>query len=353
MKIRLIATICLLLFFSGFTAAAATDDFVATVMVTKISDTADGVCDADCSLREAVIAASSGDTIVFSPIFNSPQTILLTNGQISINKSLIIAGPNEDLLAVSRNNASHIFNISDNAAVTLSGMKLKDGREAINLINSTLTLTNMTLTNNVGGIRSRVGTVNIINSKINNNSGNGVIGLESEVIYVVNSTFNGNSGRAIAGLNGRISVINSTVTNNREGGISNDDSQAILTIDRSIISNNESITFAGRGGGGVLNRGTATISNTTINNNSVSGKGGGIGNTGTINITNSTVSNNSALESGGGIFNAIGQLFLTNSTVSGNVADFGGGFGSSPGGGIYNDNIFGGNVILTVMIKLT
>lgn len=353
MKLSLIAVICFLVFFS--ISAAATTDIAATLTVTKIADTNDGVCDSDCSLREAVIVANSGDTIVFSPLFNQPQTILLTNGQISINKSLAIAGPNADLLAVSENNASGIFNISNNAVVTLTGMRLKDSREAIALTYATLTLTNMTLSNNQDVIRSRVGIVNIINSNISNNSGNGVRGdgLKSDshiLINVVNSTFNGNSGRAITGSTGRIFVINSIITNNREGGISNDDSQAILTIDRTLISNNESLTFAGTVGGGVLNRGTATISNTTINNNHVSGRGGGIFNIGTMSITDSTISNNSALMSAGGIFNAIGQLHLTNSTVSGNVADFGGGFGSSPGGGIYNlanDVNRGGSVFLT------
>lgn len=384
-----------MLFFSGFAVAAA--DIAATITVTKVADTADGVCDADCSLREAVFASNSGDTIVFSPLFNLPQTILLTGGQIAINKSLTIAGPNADLLAVSGNNAGRIFYISNGATVTLAAMKLKDGRVdtideniggAIFLLDSTLTLTSMTLTDNMarytgqqpsavfgtggaiyshnstlsinnstinnntapsaGGIYSRIGIVEIINSKINDNSGSGVIGFENEIINVINSTFNGNSGRAIAGLNGRISLINSTVTNNRSGGISNDDFQAILTIDRSIISNNSSLNFAGTVGGGVLNKGIATISNTSINHNRVSGDGGGVFNTGTMNLINSTVSNNEALKSGGGIFNAVGQLYLTNSTVSGNVADFGGGFGNSPGGGIYNGSLFGGgSIILT------
>lgn len=368
--------------------------FSLTITVTKTADTADGVCDSDCSLREAVTAANSGDTIVFSPLFNQPQTITLANGQISINKSLTIAGPNAESLSVSGNNASRIFHISNNAVVALSGIKLKDGRVdtndvsggAIYLIDSTLTLTSMTLTNNlarfistnpsatfgnggaiyshnstlsiinstinnntgsaVGGtIFFRIGTINVTNSKINDNSGSGVSASGNEVINIVNSTFNGNSSVAVSGTNGRISVIDSIITNNGGGGISNGDSQAVLTIERSIISNNKSTDFASAAGGGVLNKGTATISNTTINNNRVSGEGGGIFNAGTMNIFSSTISNNEALKAGGGILNGVGQLFLTNSTVSGNVADFGGGFGSSPGGGIYNT--FVGSVIST------
>ncbi len=395
MKVSLMTTIALWLLLCGVATAA---DIAATITVTKIADTADGVCDSDCSLREAVAVANSGDTIVFAPLFNQPQTILLTNGQIFINKSLTIAGPNADLLAVSGNNEGRIFNISGGAVVVLSGMKLTNGLlntieehvgGAIIIADSTLTLTNMTLSNNIarfpgspsdtvgnggaiyadnstlsiinskinnnstsstgGTIYSRIGIVNITDSTISNNSGRGVIGFDREIIQVINSTINGNSGRAVTGSNGRISVINSTVTNNREAGISNGDSLAILTIDRTIISNNVSTTFAGRAGGGVYNVGTATISNTTINSNRVSGRGGGVYNAGTMTIIGSTISNNRALESGGGIFNAVGQLYLTNSTVSGNVADFGS-FVSSPGGGIYNlsnDANPGGSVILT------
>ena len=35
----------------------------ATLTVTKTEDTNDGVCDSDCSLREAIAAAVAGDTI--------------------------------------------------------------------------------------------------------------------------------------------------------------------------------------------------------------------------------------------------------------------------------------------------
>ncbi|MGI8641150.1 MAG: choice-of-anchor Q domain-containing protein [Pyrinomonadaceae bacterium] len=389
MKISLIGTVSLLLFFCGF--AAVSNIFAATLTVTKTTDTADGVCDADCSLREAVIAANSGDVIVFSPLFNSPQTIPLTGGQITINKNLTIAGPSADLLTVSGNNAGRIFYISNNAVVTLAGMKLKNGRAttlndsfggAIRLTDSTLILTNMTLSQNSasftisgnptlevgfggaissfnstvsvinsiindnfsfvgGGIYSVIGIVNISNSKINNNSGGGVVGAGSgsdthTLINVVNSTFNGNNGSAVSGGNGRISVINSTVTNNYSG-IANG-SGGILTIDRTIIGNNS--------GNGVFNHGAATISKTTIDNNtdnSVSGNGGGINNTGNMTINDSTISNNKSGRTAGGILNA-GQLTLTNSTVSGNLTALVSNYNGS-GGGIYNT--LNGNLILT------
>ncbi|HLM60606.1 MAG TPA: CSLREA domain-containing protein, partial [Pyrinomonadaceae bacterium] len=64
--------ICLFLILAVLTTQAA------TLTVTKIADTNDGACDADCSLREAIAAANpaGGDEIVFaSPLFDTPQII--------------------------------------------------------------------------------------------------------------------------------------------------------------------------------------------------------------------------------------------------------------------------------------
>jgi CSLREA domain-containing protein len=384
MKINLVVTISFLLFFSGFAAAAATD-IAATVMVTKISDTSDGVCDADCSLREAVIAVNNGDTIVFSSLFNQPQTITLTGGQISISKSLTIAGPSADLLTVDANERSRIFNISNNVVVALSGMRLWKGRAeiaggAILLTDGTLTLTNMTLNNNRagspitgspndygnggavfssnsalsvvnsiidnnssiygGGIYSERGIGNITGSRMRGNEGAAVVSRYGDVINISNSTFSGNNGGAVIGSYSRVSVINSTVVNNGSG-ISN--SEGTLTINRSTISDSDN-------GSGIYNNGTATVTKTTINNNDTSSKYGNIGgagiyNSGNMTVNDSTISNNKANRFVGGIRNS-GQLTLTNSTVSGNGGSFyNSPFGFGSGGGIYNTNI--GKLILT------
>ncbi len=85
-------------------------------------------------------------------------------------------------------------------------------------------------------------------------------------------------------------------------------------------------------GGGIRNRGTLTLNNSTVRDNTapIGGDGGGIWNRGTLTLNNSTVCYNTADYLGGGIYN-FRTLTLNNSTVNGNESEWG------SGGGIYNN----------------
>ncbi len=85
-------------------------------------------------------------------------------------------------------------------------------------------------------------------------------------------------------------------------------------------------------GGGIIVNGSLTLSNTTINGNTVSDEGGGIfiQSGATVILNNSTINNNAA-NSGGGIFIAGGTLFVNNSTISGNKSGGGGGINNLGG----------------------
>ena len=108
----------------------------------------------------------------------------------------------------------------------------------------------------------------------------------------------------------------------RGGGILN---SGTLTVTNSTLSANSAID----GGGGIFNySGTLTVTNSILNANSAI-DGGGIGNFGTLTVTNSTLSANSARSGGGGIYNR-GNVTITSSTLSVNTA-------SNYGGGIDND----------------
>ncbi len=137
-----------------------------------------------------------------------------------------------------------------------------------------------------------------------------------------------NSGGGILN-DGILTLTNSTISgntaNNEGGGIFNG---GTLTVSNSAVSGNSTRSRAGGIGGGIYNLGTLTISNSTVSGNSTSYIGGGIYNLGTLTVSNSTVSGN-ATKGGGGIYND-GGLILSNSTISGNSASY-------IGGGIFNE----------------
>ncbi|MBF2025602.1 MAG: cadherin-like domain-containing protein [Oscillatoriales cyanobacterium C42_A2020_001] len=95
-------------------------------------------------------------------------------------------------------------------------------------------------------------------------------------------------------------------------------------------------------GGGILNYGNLTVTNSTIQNNFANGNGGGIYNqNGTLKIIKSIIQQNTAGGSGGGIENDLGKLEVISSTVSGNTSNgIGGGITS-----INNLTVIGSTIV--------
>jgi hypothetical protein len=135
---------------------------------------------------------------------------------------------------------------------------------------------------------------------------------------------------------GTLTVSNSTLSGNSGGvyngngggGIFNDG--GTLMVSNSTLSGNSGGVYNGNGGGGIFNDGgTLMVSNSTLSANSAD-EGGGIYNDGTLTVSNSTLSANTAVIQGGGIVNT-GTLTVSDSTLSGNSSTILG------GGGIVND----------------
>ena len=109
--------------------------------------------------------------------------------------------------------------------------------------------------------------------------------------------------------------------------ITSNGTEPVVSISGITISNgNASQTL----GGGILNFGTLTVTDSTISGNSAF-RGGGISNHETLTVTRSTISGNRA-DLGGGIYSDTGNLYnlskrttVTNSTISGNSSPRGGG----------------------------
>jgi ELWxxDGT repeat protein len=159
------------------------------------------------SLRDAITNAKSGDTVVFDPSLNG-QTITLTSGELAFSKGLDIEGPGASLLAISGNNASRVFDISQNqtpVTVTIAGLTIENGLSpsdgrggGIYNVSSTLNLVNDVLSNNVARGNSDNGAMSGGNSG-NSGDGGAVSNWHGAALTVSNCTFSGN--QAIAGDN--------------------------------------------------------------------------------------------------------------------------------------------------------
>ena len=276
-----------------------------TVTVTNTNDSGAG------SLRAAL---GSGDTINFALTY--PATILLTSGELVVDKSVNISGPGAYQLSVNGNANSSVFHVQGGVAASISGLTITNGHNinkggGIYNDHSTLTVSNCT----IGGNSAQAG------GGINND---GTFG--AATLTINNSTLSGNSTGASGG-----------------GGIFNDGAfgSTTLTVNNSTISGNSAGDFGG--GAGIYNHGyqgsaTLTINNCTVSGNSAGQAGGGgiynnnIGASGSATVTiRDTILKTGA--SGGNIFNDSGTVTSLGYNLSSDPA---GGDGTTGPGGFLN-----------------
>jgi len=291
----------------------------ATFTVTKTADTNDGTCDADCSLREAIIAAntSTGADTISLP---AGTYTLVLGIEFNVTQDLTLSGAEDTIIQAAAQPgqaSSRIMKIAS-GDVTIIGVTLRYGNletDKDDLGGGILSAGNLTLTDSVvahntadfgGGIFSEPGTV-----------------------ILVNSTVNGNIGETAGGglyIAGTLHMTNSTISNNasRNGGGLWNRGDSTVHLTSSTINGNSADE-----GGGIQNRGTLTMTNSTVTDNLASGSGGGIHNLkkGTsdpvpLTLVNSTVTENTAVD-GGGVYNSGGTVQLVNTIVAKNTASTG------------------------------
>ena len=258
----------------------------------------------------------------FAVTYND-NTVTITNSEISSNKADNGQGGGFYLYV-----GSHISitdsTISDNTAKIGGGFTAYSGSSDIVITNNIIT-NNQALGRSSGGFKAGsfgYGTVTISKSFISNNQsvlqGGGFYSFYStEIIDTV--------------------ISNNQTTSNQGYGGGFYTYGSILTVTNSIISNNKSLGNDSQGGGiyvhGYNSTGgiTITINNSTISKNSTLGSNSGGGglyiytdDTAFINITNSTISGNSTsgTSSNGGGINVAGipDLTIDNSTITQNTA---------------------------------
>ncbi|MCZ6707630.1 MAG: right-handed parallel beta-helix repeat-containing protein, partial [Chloroflexi bacterium] len=347
------------------------------IVVNDIGDGADatsgdGVCataGSVCTLRAAIQTAEASadlDLIIFSSLFDNPQTITLAATSLpDITTNLTISGPGATLLTIDARNIGDSRTLTIDGAsgviqVEIVGLSLTGSTGGALEIKSTngaptVRLTDLRIdgneaTGNGGGILSAGADLTIDRSTIANNKALGIDGDGGGIFFadgmltidestISNNMALGKSGDAggIAFAQGTLTIDGSTLSGNEAGsagGALEVTGDANVTITRSTFSGNT----AGNDGGAICLNGNSdsetTITDSMITDNtSTDGNGGGIWNgEGDLAIKDSTIDRNDTVDGdGGGIFNEEGTLEITDSTIDGNTAE-----DASDGGGIAN-----------------
>ncbi|WP_022975694.1 CSLREA domain-containing protein [Nevskia ramosa] len=307
-------------------ALAANPDLI----VTKFTDGLDGSCDADCSLREAVLLANQ--TPGASRIVLAAGTYRLSilpdedpdpssegfidddenlNGDLDIKGTLTIVGRGMDITMIDAGGIDRIAEMLPGAAATFSKLTVRNGYQALGGSGFDV---------NVGGtlgLQSCGVTGNVSFANISNATGGGIA--NRGTLSIDASRIDGNLAAAES-------------RHGFGGGIYNLGS---LTVrDARFIRNRATDEGETSEGGALYNEGTADIRRATFENNQVSGSGSGAAilnvRTGTLRIENSTLSGNTnafsdqqtagAIENGRSLEGATALARLVNVTIAGNPA---------------------------------
>lgn len=291
-RLAVLATVGALLL-TLLTPAAPTEAAVINVNSLADPSPATGSCPATCTLRNAIAAATPGDTIQFSVT----GTILL-NAKLVLSKNVVIEGPGAANLVVDGQTAHSVFEVLSDVQATLRGITIQRGAGEIaggvSSLNGHLTLTQVVVQNNrgatSGGVYIAYGSLNITNSTITSN--------------LADLGQTAGQGGGIGGARTSVTISGSTISNNSAG--------------------------FGQGGGLSMDTATVVLSQSTVSGNTANDGGGIWIDEASLTVTNSTISGNTALSLGGGIsIDSDASVDLLHATLSGNAA--------SSGGGIYSN----------------
>jgi RHS repeat-associated protein/CSLREA domain-containing protein len=239
-------------------------------VVSKTNDTNDGICNADCSLREAIRAANAqagADLIILPPgTYNLTITGSDSNataGDLDITQDLAIVGTGSpaDTIVNAAGLGDRVFEILG-GPVSVSNITIQGGTgqgAGIRSSNQSLTLDRVVISGNSnssgdgGGIYIIGGSLTMTNSAIINNSSQyaGGMMVDNSTVTLTNVTVSGNTALESGGglrikNGGSLSLINVTVSNNTTDSDANGSgdggglhqSVGTLTIKNSIIAGN-------------------------------------------------------------------------------------------------------------------
>ncbi len=239
-----------------------------SLIVNTTSDPATAV-DGFTSLREAIAYADTlggNQTISFDPSLTAsgPATITLNGSELLLNDTsgtVTIDGPAADLLTISGNHASRVFDVAIGSKHQIDGVTITDGRSSDGGAGirdlGTLTISNSTLTGNTdlpgngrsyGGAIYASGPLTVQGCTISSNQSKygGAIFSRDAQLTISDSTIAGNTAQNLGGAiwkeGGALAISDSTITGNTARS---DD--GILAYVVSATLNNTILTDSGSG----------------------------------------------------------------------------------------------------------
>ena len=335
------AAVALTLVSPAMASRASASTAAETFLVTTTADTNDGRCDAQCSVREAILAANahSGADTVRIPAGIYTLSIPGVNESAGATGDLDITGP-VDLVGAGQGHTildgariDRVLSVLGDGPTRISGLTIRHGLApvhgggggGISIGGSAVTLSHVTVTDN-----------STVAGNTGDSAGGGIeTGFLSDEVSLTLTHVSITANRATYG--GGISVdtggarmshveISGNTAAALGGGVYSEVS--LTTISDGVIAGNR----AGGDGGALVNAadvrdeldGVLRLIRVEVDRNSTSGRGGALVNFdgGAASITDSAVARNRAAV-GGVAFNA-GRLTVVNSTLSGNTSVTGG-----------------------------
>ena len=250
----------------------------------------------------------AGSVIQFDPtVFSAsnPKTITLTStlelGEPS--GPMVIDGPGAGVVTISGGNAVGVFQAEPGAVTTLSGLTISGGSATngggIDVpYDGTMTVVDCTITANTAGSEgggidvADGGTLTLLECIVSGNTagyGGGIFSYGT--LTLTGSTVEGNTGSLAGGIfadSPAVTISGSTIANNTGNGIFNSNGGAATITDSTIEDNTTTAPGCCGGGAGIDNNGTVTVTGSTINDNTaggIGGEGGGIFNDGTLTLS--------------------------------------------------------------------
>jgi CSLREA domain-containing protein len=305
---RLLWTSLALLFLQALSLPSA---FAVDFTVTKITDTNDGTCNADCSLREAIVAANAAAgadrvllgsgltyTLSIGP-FDAPGLLAPGSGDLDITGALTIEGGGSTVDAAG---IDRVFDIQGIVGVAINNLTIKGGVArgflslggGLNIRGAAVVLTNSVVTNNSTAVELGEG-----------DAGGGI---------AVAGSFNAATGTAaLASLTLNTTMVSNNTASNGGGILC-----VLCTLTASSTNITGNTANAAHGGGIQLtgNSSTASLIGSSITLNAVpAGSGGGMAvpaGTSASTVSRSRIASNTSLGGGSGIFTTLATIDAAN-----------------------------------------